>query len=365
MIIPLIPVTRDANGGVSINESLQKLLLSFAAGGLLGEVWLHSLPHLLEKHDHFSHDHGGEGNHSHDHDHHSHPLELQEGDVMRVSLWILMGFVLFFVAEKLVRVMLGEDGTHSHSHSHSHVHAHVDLSKNVEEDDIAAEEDDNDDDSLDSRGLRRRSRRIEEKLSPHERTARRAASRSSSSNSSSSSGGRKKHSILVKSSNGNKETHQTGFFSGLKASGYLNIALDLAHNVTDGLAIGVSFSSGHGIGMATTLSVMMHEVPHEIGDFAILVTSGMSLRKAFLMQFVTAGAAFVGTFVGLVSSKHNEGLEQALLGLTTGGFLYVAAVSVLPELLVGKATLKQSLCEIGGVLGGIGLMAYVAMGEGH
>lgn len=90
--------------------------------------------------------------------------------------------------------------------------------------------------------------------------------------------------------------------------------------------------------------------------------SGLSLRSAFLMQFATAIAAFVGTAVGLVSKRH-EGLERLLLALTTGGFLYVAAVSVLPELLAGKASWGQSAREVAGVLGGIGLMALVAMGE--
>lgn len=80
------------------------------------------------------------------------------------------------------------------------------------------------------------------------------------------------------------------------------------------------------------------------------------------MQFCTAIAAFVGTFIGLVSKRH-EGLERIVVALTTGGFLYVATVSVLPELLAGKAKLSQSIGEILGVMGGIGLMAWVASSE--
>jgi zinc transporter ZupT len=84
------------------------------------------------------------------------------------------------------------------------------------------------------------------------------------------------------------------------------------------------------------------------------------------MQFCTAIAAFVGTFFGLVAKQRHEGLERVLVALTTGGFLYVAAVSVLPELLAGKApSWGQAAREVGGVVGGIALMHWVAMGEGH
>lgn len=62
-------------------------------------------------------------------------------------------------------------------------------------------------------------------------------------------------------------------------SGYLNLAADLAHNFTDGLAIGASFRGGRGLGILTTMTVLLHEVPHEVGDFAILVQSGCSKKQ--------------------------------------------------------------------------------------
>lgn len=65
----------------------------------------------------------------------------------------------------------------------------------------------------------------------------------------------------------------------LRVSGYLNLAADLAHNFTDGLAIGASFRGGRGLGIVTTLTVLLHEVPHEVGDFAILVQSGCSKKQ--------------------------------------------------------------------------------------
>lgn len=65
----------------------------------------------------------------------------------------------------------------------------------------------------------------------------------------------------------------------MEVSGYLNLAADVAHNFTDGLAIGASFLAGTGLGMVTAVTVLLHELPHEVGDFAILVQSGCSKRK--------------------------------------------------------------------------------------
>lgn len=65
----------------------------------------------------------------------------------------------------------------------------------------------------------------------------------------------------------------------MRVAGYLNLAADFAHNFTDGLALGASFLAGSTVGAITTLTVLLHEVPHEVGDFAILVQSGCSKRK--------------------------------------------------------------------------------------
>ena len=65
----------------------------------------------------------------------------------------------------------------------------------------------------------------------------------------------------------------------IKVAGYLNLAADFAHNFTDGLAIGASFMMGQNLGIITTITIFLHEIPHEIGDFAILVQSGCSKKK--------------------------------------------------------------------------------------
>ena len=359
LILPMIPLTTSKNGVVSLNQGLHSVLLSFAAGGLLGEVFLHSIPHLLAHHDHFSraaahddhyghekrqlddehdhHHHQDEDDHHYhdeDHDHHhddhhhhhtnnkkgkvcdSHSHDKEDGDhhhghdhgeVSTVSLWVLAGFLIFFISEKLVKIVLGDDADHHHHHHHQHEQQHTEMphingSSSSSSSNGCSEE-------QEANGLRRRSERL--KLSP-------ASSSSSSSprnngiESSSRRSGARSSNKVVTTKSGEKEVGSSSSSSsslsisgghGLKASGYLNIIIDALHNLTDGIAIGAAFASGKGFGIATTLSVFLHEIPHEIGDFAILVQSGFSLRNAFLMQFCTAIAAFVGTFIGLVSKR--------------------------------------------------------------
>lgn len=69
---------------------------------------------------------------------------------------------------------------------------------------------------------------------------------------------------------------------GIKVAGYLNLAADFTHNFTDGLAIGASYLAGEKIGIITTITILLHEVPHEVGDFAILVQSGCSKKKVIV-----------------------------------------------------------------------------------
>ncbi|KAJ8787599.1 hypothetical protein J1605_022914 [Eschrichtius robustus] len=149
-------------------------------------------------------------------------------------------------------------------------------------------------------------------------------------------------------------------------SGYLNLAADLAHNFTDGLAIGASFRGGRGLGILTTMTVLLHEVPHEVGDFAILVQSGCSKKQAMRLQLLTAIGALAGTACALLTEGGAVGSEVAggtgpgwVLPFTAGGFIYVATVSVLPELL-REASPLQSLLEVLGLLGGVVMMVLIA-----
>lgn len=100
------------------HSSLLKVLLSFAAGGLLGDAFLHLIPHALHPHDHAHHSEGhGHHGHSHDHhaDNHGHEHSHDHSAEMFVGLYVLMGIMIFMAVEKLVRIMKG-DGHHHHHH---------------------------------------------------------------------------------------------------------------------------------------------------------------------------------------------------------------------------------------------------------
>lgn len=150
--------------------------------------------------------------------------------------------------------------------------------------------------------------------------------------------------------------------SDIKVAGYLNLAADFSHNFTDGLAIGASYLAGQSVGIITTITILFHEVPHEIGDFAILVQSGYPKRKAMMLQLVTAVGAVCGTVCGLLAEGVGSSAISWILPFTAGGFIYIATVSVIPELLQ-DTSLKQSVLEVMAMLVGIGMMVLIAVLE--
>lgn len=109
----------------------------------------------------------------------------------------------------------------------------------------------------------------------------------------------------------------------------------------------------------TTVTILLHEVPHEIGDFAILVQSGCSKRKAMCLQLLTAIGALSGTVVSLLAQGAGESATTWILPFTAGGFIYIATVSVIPELLE-DTKFGQSIKEIVALLAGVYMMILIA-----
>ena len=142
----------------------------------------------------------------------------------------------------------------------------------------------------------------------------------------------------------------------LLISGYLNLAADAAHNFTDGLLLGGAFAQGFKTGLGTTLAVLLHEVPHEVGDVAILMQAGFSKGAAVRAQLGTALAAVAGTLVAVATGKDHA---THLLNFTAGGFVYVATVDVLPSLLAAKASAAQTAAEVTAFAVGVALMLGV------
>ena len=135
----------------------------------------------------------------------------------------------------------------------------------------------------------------------------------------------------------------------------VNLIGDGFHNFLDGLIIGASYLVGIPAGFATTLAVLIHEIPQEIGDFGILLHGGYSKKKALFMNFLSALIAVFGTIVALLLSKYLTGIEQIITSIAIGGFIYIAGSDLIPELHKEYST-KKALLQLLFIIIGIALI---------
>jgi zinc and cadmium transporter len=136
---------------------------------------------------------------------------------------------------------------------------------------------------------------------------------------------------------------------------YMNLIGDGVHNFIDGLVISASFAASPQIGVATTLAVVVHEIPQEIGDFGVLVYGGFSKKKALLMNFLTALLAVAGAVVGTFLVEFVGQINPMLLAFAAGGFVYIGASDLIPEL-HKEPKIKKSLLAFAFFLIGIVIM---------
>jgi len=145
---------------------------------------------------------------------------------------------------------------------------------------------------------------------------------------------------------------------------FTNIIGDAAHNFIDGLLVGASFQVSKAIGLATAMAVVLHEIPHEIGDFGVLVQGGIKPRKALLVNFLTALVSIAGGVTALLVGAHFSDFAYYLLPVTAGGFLYVAGSDLIPEL-HHDDSLAHSFVQFLCILAGMALMALLVTLEPH
>ena len=143
----------------------------------------------------------------------------------------------------------------------------------------------------------------------------------------------------------------------------LNIIGDGVHNFIDGLLIGASYIVSIPIGLATTVAVVLHEIPQEIGDFGILVHAGMSARKALLLNFASGITSILGTVLVFIIGTRLQTFSLYMLPITAGGFIYIAGSDLIPEVQSECGGAGINFAHFVAILLGIGLMAALVLIE--
>ncbi|KAI0841861.1 Zip-domain-containing protein [Hypoxylon sp. FL0890] len=303
----------------NIDPSSLSIMVAFAVGGLLGDTLFHLLPEIFL----------GE-----DSPEHVRFVLVEPNRNLLLGVAIMVGFMTFVAMDKGLRIATGGEG-HEHSqggHSHDTPAQTKATSTSVE-------------------------------VSNAEVTNRKKGDQDKGQ---------------VPEQESEKEINPS-----VRLGGYLNLIADFTHNITDGLAMSASFYASPTIGATTTVAVFFHEIPHEVGDFALLVQSGFSKRAAMGAQFVTALGALLGTLIGIAVQEFGGGNSDGsgigmtegiwgtsltygdlLLPFTAGTFLYVGTVAVIPELLEtgpNKALeLRKMLVQFAAIALGAGIMLYIS-----
>ncbi|XP_051564288.1 zinc transporter ZIP10-like isoform X2 [Myxocyprinus asiaticus] len=159
--------------------------------------------------------------------------------------------------------------------------------------------------------------------------------------------------------------------AGIASIAWMVIMGDGMHNFSDGLAIGAAFSANITGGISTSVAVFCHELPHELGDFAVLLKAGMSVKQAIVYNVLSALMAYIGMVIGTAVGQYTHNVTGWIFAVTAGMFLYVALVDMLPEMLHGDSE-EHKRCEMGhfilqnfGMLTGFGIMLLIAIFEDH
>ncbi|KAI9053197.1 hypothetical protein LZ554_003463 [Drepanopeziza brunnea f. sp. 'monogermtubi'] len=311
-----------------IDPGALSAMVAFAVGGLLGDTLFHLLPEIFL------------GEHE---DEHVRFVLVEPNRNLLLGVAILVGFVTFVAMDKSLRIATGGQGGHDHNHGHSHGQETVEVVKPV----AAA------------------SSALEDSPAKSSRLRKKGGNDST------------ERELVREEKEKEKEKNAS-----VKLAGYLNLIADFTHNITDGLALSSSFYASPTIGATTTVAVFFHEIPHEVGDFALLIQSGFSKKQAMAAQFVTALGALLGTLIGISIQELSGGSTDQggsrfdglmgtsltwgdmLLPFTAGTFLYVGTVAVIPELLETGSEkgveLRKAITQFAALATGAGIMLYIS-----
>ena len=137
--------------------------------------------------------------------------------------------------------------------------------------------------------------------------------------------------------------------------GTMNLIADAIHNFLDGVLIAASFAGGMSLGVVATIAIALHEIPQEIGDFGVLLHSGFTRERALLFNVLVSLTAILGGILGYFASHAMTSFANYLIPVAAGGFIYISATDLIPELKQETST-KRTLSMIATFLFGVVIM---------
>lgn len=150
--------------------------------------------------------------------------------------------------------------------------------------------------------------------------------------------------------------------SGIKPVGYMVLLSDGLENFLDGLVIGTAYLISVPLGIATTMAVFAHEIPVEMGDFAVLTRSGFNRKKALLLNFLSGLVSVVGVAIALFAGNLVPSFAAYATPIAAGAFLYIAGSALLPQIRENSSP-KDKLISFVMILLGVGIMALILLIE--
>lgn len=142
----------------------------------------------------------------------------------------------------------------------------------------------------------------------------------------------------------------------------MNIVGDVVHNFIDGMIIAASYLTNISVGLATTMAVVFHEIPHELGNFGVLLHGGFSKQKALIYNSLTAFMAILGALMTLIFSVGLRSAPIYLTAIAAGNFIYIAGSDLIPELHKDES-IKNGLTQLIFLLLGVFVMSTLLIFE--
>ncbi|KAL3288461.1 hypothetical protein HHI36_002906 [Cryptolaemus montrouzieri] len=398
LALVIIPVMQK-----KIYKPLLQFLVALAVGTLAGDAFLHLLPHAMTR----AHSHGLHGHHN------EMLIEEESMNPHDENMWkgfvSMMGLTFFFLMEKLILVIAKwRKGKQKKAEIHSHMqffpnglddlndsnptqcmdrynpypYCYQDiLNHQIHgcplESDKTASTMLGDVDTSDISSFKKSKSPTDEKLEDSQNVGRNYAENNLSScteaNKMLPEKAAKNDSITIilreHGTNHHGHSHSHGHVhaapQNFSSVAWMVIMGDGLHNFTDGMAIGAAFSSSLAGGFSTAVAVFCHELPHELGDFAMLLKAGMTIKQALFYNLLSSVLSLLGNIVGIYLGN-TEYASSWVFAAAAGMFIYIALVDMIPELSSAhedESNLTQCCLHVGGLTVGFGIMTLIAMYE--